>query len=179
MRKVEVPISKAYRLINYGPVVLVTSAHKDRQNVMTVAWTSPLSAKPMLVGVSIASSHLSCEIIRKSEEFVINIPTFELKAKVEGCGSVSGREVDKFKEFGLTPEPASKVRPPLIKECAAHLECSVVKAVETGDHTTFVGEVEAASAQEGFLTKDGVVDISKFKTLHHLGGEYFATLIEG
>jgi hypothetical protein len=41
------------------------------------------------------------------------------------CGNASGQSVDKFKTFGLTPEPASVVKAALIAECYSSLECKL------------------------------------------------------
>jgi len=176
MRKSDVPVSRANRLINFGTVVLVTSSHGGRNNIVSLAWNSPISHKPMLVGVAIAKKHFSNELISKSGEYVINIPDAGLVSAVTYCGSVSGRDEDKFGKSGLTAVPGKKVAVPLIDECFAHLECKVVDKVEIGDHTLFVGEVLAASAKEGFLNSDFIPDLSQVKTLSHLGGAEFATL---
>jgi flavin reductase (DIM6/NTAB) family NADH-FMN oxidoreductase RutF len=170
--KVEVPPASAHRLINHGCVVLVTSASGGRTNVMTVAWQTPLSARPPLVGVSIASTHLTHELIESGGEFVVNVPGAELLPRVHLCGSISGREGDKFRKAGLTPGPARKVRPPLIEECLAHLECVVVARHRAGDHTFFVGEVVAAAAREGLFSTYWV-DRPEASTLHHLGGSRY------
>jgi len=176
MKKVPVPVARANRLINYGPVVLVSSHLKGKDNIVTIAWNTPLSHSPMLVGVSISHENYSNQMIKEAKEFVINIPGANLTQKVLDCGSVSGEEVDKFKKFKLTKVPGAKVKAPLIDECLGHLECKVKEMIEVGDHTFFIGEVVAASCVEGFLTKDYTADIKKFKTLHHLGGERFGSL---
>ena len=90
------------------------------------------------------------------------------------CGKTSGRDVDKFKESGLTPAPAKKVKVPIIKECVAHLECNLLNQFEIGDHTLFVGEVIAAYANNGIFDK--VFDVAKAKLVYHMGGNKFVTL---
>jgi len=90
------------------------------------------------------------------------------------CGRVSGREHDKFKETGLTPLPAKKVKPPIIKECVAHLECKLHNQFTTGDHTIFVGEIVEAYADKDASTEG--YNLEKAKTIFHLGGNEFATL---
>ena len=176
MKKVSVKTSKANRLINYGTVVLVTSSAGGKDDITPVAWNTPLSHDPMLVGVSVAKKHCSHELIDKSGEYVINVPSAEMLPKVAYCGSVSGRSVDKFKESGLESQAAKTVSVPLISECIAHIECRVIQKIGVGDHTLFVGEVKAASAAEGFLNKDFVPDVGRFRTLQHLGGAEFGTL---
>lgn len=169
--KKEVPLEKAHRLLNIGCVLLVTSAYRDRSNVMALAWQTPLSGRPPLVGIAVAFPHFTGELINKSLEFALNIPGADLLEQVNRCGKISGREVDKFKETGLTPVTAHKVRAPLIEECLGHLECGVVQRYKVGDHFFFVGEVLAASAEEELFTadcwKEGV------ELLHHLGGKQY------
>jgi len=174
--KVKIPIAKAYRLINYGPVVLVTSAWKDKQNVATIAWCSPLASEPVLAGVAVYQEHFTRKLIHQSKEFVINVPGADLRRKVENCGSVHGSQVDKFEKFGLTPILASKVKAPLVAECFAHLECKLVNEVKVGDHVLFVGEVVNALVDKGAVNKEGIVNLKQVKTLHHLGSDEFGTL---
>ncbi len=168
--KVEVPLEEAYRLINPGCVVLVTSAYRDRANVMTLAWQSPLSKHPPLVGIAVAQTHFTAELITASEEFALNIPGAGLIKQVQRCGKVSGREKDKFKEAGLTPAAAKKIRAPLLAECLGHLECGVVDRYKTGDHFFFVGEVLAASAESDFFSERWH---EAAELIHHLGGKWF------
>ncbi len=176
MKKIEVPIPKANRLINFGTVVLVTSKHENREDITPIAWNIPLSHNPMLVGISVSNKHFSNHLIEQSGEYVINVPDTSLVSKVSYCGSVSGRDVDKFEKSGLNQTAPKAVSVPLITECFAHIECKVVQKLKVGDHTFFVGEVLAASAIEGFLDEDFIPDLDKIKTLHHLGGSDFGTL---
>ncbi|MCM8793462.1 MAG: flavin reductase family protein [Candidatus Omnitrophica bacterium] len=169
--KVEVSLRRANRLINHGPVVLVTSKYKDKANIITLAWITPVSHNPPLVAICIHKGHFSHELIEKSKEFVINVPGEELLDKVQGCGIVSGMEVDKFKKFKLTAIKAKEVNSPLIAECFAHLECKLVKIYPGGDHSIFLGEIIYAQADEGIFTE--VLDIEKVKTIHHLGANFY------
>ncbi|MFQ6091787.1 MAG: flavin reductase family protein [bacterium] len=171
--KVEIPLSKANRLINHGPAVLITSQSEGRPNVMTAAWQTPVSHHPPLVAVSIAPERYSHQLIKKSREFVVNVPPRVLLEKVHGCGTVSGREANKFEQYHLTPIPAAKVKAPLIKECIGHLECKLIESYEVGDHTLFMGEVLAVSVEEDLFDDFWRVDNPKAKTLHHLGGTMY------
>jgi len=167
------PISNAYRLINHGPTVLVTSKVGEKINIMTVAWQMPVSFKPMLVAIAIGHERFSHKLILESREFVINIPYIEMIKEVLCCGTQSGKDIDKFKVCGLTPIKARKVGAPLVKECIGNIECSLYYAHETGDHTIFVGEVLAASVKEGIFDGYLRVALEQAKTLHHLGGKVF------
>lgn len=174
--KAMIDVRSSYKLLHPMHTVLVSCADKiGRANIITLAWVMPTSVNPPLVAISIAPKRYSHSIIEETEEFVINIPTIEVLNEVLLCGTVSGRDHDKFKKAKLTPIPAKKVRPPIIKECVAHLECKLRNRFVTGDHTIFVGEVVEAYANEGAFTDRGY-DLSKAKMVFHLGGDEFATL---
>lgn len=135
-------------LLNPRPVVLVTCCDaKGTPNALSVAWHTPLSHDPALVGVSIAKSHYSHGLIEESGEFVINIVSAACRGAVEVCGQRSGRDGDKLGPAGLRLEPARTVRPPLIADTLGVLECRVVDRLSCGDHTLFVGEVLTAMAR--------------------------------
>jgi flavin reductase (DIM6/NTAB) family NADH-FMN oxidoreductase RutF len=127
-----------------------------------------------MVAISISPKRYSYRIIEKSGEFVVNVPTMKLAKKSLFCGRTSGTKVDKFKETKLTPMPAKKVKPPLIKECVAHLECKLVQKITTGDHTLFVGEVLAAYVNKGVFIE--TFNSEKVKPLFHMGGDDFVTI---
>jgi flavin reductase (DIM6/NTAB) family NADH-FMN oxidoreductase RutF len=174
--KVNVSLPSAYRLLHPMHTVLVSCVGKSRKpNIITLTWAMPTSISPPLVAVSIAPKRHSHALIEETREFVVNIPTMDILKETLFCGRVSGREIDKFKELGLTPLPAKKVKPPIIKECVAHLECKLHSQFTTGDHTIFVGEiVEAYVDKDAF--SEGVYDLEKAKMVFHLGGDEFATL---
>lgn len=141
MAKRTFPLSKVYGLLEPGPVVLVTTASKGRANIMTMSWHTMLEFEPPLVGCVISNRNHSFDILKATRECVINIPTVELAKQVVGCGNTSGRSVDKFELWGLTPMPASCVKAPLIDECYANLECRVVDTKLVAKYNFFVLEV--------------------------------------
>ena len=172
--KVDVDLGLAYRLLHPRNTILVSCAGKDgKSNIITLAWSMPVSLNPPLVAVSIAPKRYSHKLIEESKEFVINIPTMEIVKETLYCGRVSGRNVDKFKEAKLTATPAKKVKAPIIKECIAHLECVVDQQIKAGDHTIFLGRVVAAYANDGVFSE--TFDIKKAKLVYHLGGDAFTT----
>jgi len=138
------PLPEVYRLIEPGPVVLLTTAGRQRPNVMTLAWHTMMEFEPPLLGCIVSDRNFSFSLLRKSKECVIAIPTVELAAKVVACGNSSGRDTDKFKAFRLTPVPASRVRAPLVGECYANLECRVADARAVNRYGLFVLEVVKA-----------------------------------
>lgn len=160
MRKRSLPLSRVYKLLEPGPVVLVTTARAGRPNIMAMSWHTMMEFEPPLVGCVISGRNHSFAALEATGECVLNVPTRELAAQVVGCGNTSGRRVDKFAAFGLTPAPASLVGPPLIAECYANLECRVADRRMVSDYNFFVLEVVKAW-----------VDPSKKdpRTLHHRG----------
>jgi len=143
-KKRVLPLAQVYGLLEPGPVVLVTTARAGRVNIMTLSWHTMMEFEPPIVGCVISNRNYSFEILNGTKECVINIPTVELAEKVVGCGNTSGRRVDKFKTFGLTPVAAAVVKAPLIAECYAHLECKVVDRKLVAQYNFFVLEVVKA-----------------------------------
>ena len=135
------PLSRVYGLIEPGPVLLLSTAHKGRANVMTMSWHTMMEFEPPLVGRIVSGRDFSFEALKATRQCVLNIPTAELAAQIVGCGNSSGRRTDKFKAFGLTPAPASLVDAPLITECYANLECRVVDTRLMNRYNFFVLEV--------------------------------------
>jgi flavin reductase (DIM6/NTAB) family NADH-FMN oxidoreductase RutF len=144
MRKRKLPLSRVYRLLESGPVVMMTTAREGRANVMPMSWHTMMEFEPPLVGCIVSDRNHSFGTLKATRECVLNIPTVELAAKVVGCGNTTGRRVDKFERFGLTPERASRVAAPLIGECYASLECRVVDTRLVTKYGFFVLEVLAA-----------------------------------
>ncbi len=172
--KKEISPRMGTRLLSSGSVILTTSHYKDRTNVITLAWKTPLSHKPPLVGICVAKSHFSCELISKSEEYVINVPDLNLLKKVIFCGKTSGRDIDKIAAAGLTvSKPSCLARTPLVAECIGHLECRVRDIREFGDHKLFVAEIVYAQTEEGLF--DETWNVDKTKLIYHLGSKFFTS----
>jgi len=138
------PLSKVFHLIEPGPVVLVTTAHKGHPNVMTMSWHMMMEFEPPLIGCVVSPCNYSFKALRATGECVIAIPTVDLAFKVVDIGNCSGEDVDKFEAFGLTPVPAKKVAPPLVAECLANLECRVADASLVSKYSFFILEVVKA-----------------------------------
>jgi len=160
MRKRALPLSKVYGLLEPGPVVLLTTAAHGRPNVMPMSWHMMIEFEPPLVGCVVSDLNHSFAALKATRECVINIPAVELAAKVVRCGNTSGRTVDKFRAFGLTPVPAARVRPPLVDECWANLECRVADTRLVSRYGLFVLEVVKAWIDPAR---------KRPRTIHHLG----------
>ena len=164
MVKRSFPLSKVYRLLEPGPVIMLSTAFRGRTNIMTQSWHMMIDFEPPIVGCVVSNRNYSFNLLRKSKECVINIPTVELAKKAVVCGNTSGRIVDKFKVFHLTPVAASCVKAPLIDECYANLECKLIDASQAEKYNLFILQVLKAW-----------IDPSKKnpRTIHHRGKGYF------
>ena len=178
MSKIQI---KPFRPIYPTPAGLITSIARDgRANIITLGEIFNLSLRsPTIVGIAIRKATYSHGLIAQSGEYVVNLPTTRILAEVDRCGSVSGRKVDKFAAFGLTPLPAAVVKPPLIAECPVNVECRVIGMEEVGDHDLFKGEVVAAHVDEDLLDEGGRVrldrlDVVCFMHSFDLHGEYWS-----
>ena len=163
-KKTSLPLPEVYRLLEPGPVVLVTSMCGQKANVMTMSWHMMIDFEPPIVACVISNRGFTFSFLRETKECVINIPTVELAKKVVGCGNTSGRAVDKFKKFRLTPVPAARVGAPLISECYACLECKVIDASLADKYNLFVLQVVKAWIDRSRKNP---------RTIHHRGRGVF------
>lgn len=157
------------------PVALVSAVGKDREpNLITLAWVANVCSDPPKVGISIRPHRHSHQLIKDTKEFVVNIPSENLLKKVDFCGTVSGKDHDKFKEASLTAIPGEIVRVPLVKECPVCIECKVEKIVYLGSHDLFIGEVVLIHIDEEAVGEDGYPDYQRIKPLTYLPpSDYF------
>jgi len=159
MRPLE--LSKAFTLMESGPVVLVTTHDGKGANIMTISWTMVVDFTPVFAITTGAWNH-SYAALQKYRECVIAIPPVDLLDKVVGIGTCSGADTDKFATFRLTPVPARLVRPPLIKECLANIECKVIDIIKK--HDIVVLEAVAAHIEP---------DRKEKRTVHAVGDGTF------
>jgi flavin reductase (DIM6/NTAB) family NADH-FMN oxidoreductase RutF len=160
----EIPLSKAFHLVEPGPVVLVTTVHKGCPNIMTLSWHMVMEFEPPLIGCVIGPWDHSFTALRATGECVLAIPTVDLASKVVEIGNCSGQDVEKFEAFGLTPVPAKEVAPPLIAECLGNLECRVADTTLVGKHSLFILEVVKAWTDP---------ECKERRTIHHNGDGTF------
>jgi flavin reductase (DIM6/NTAB) family NADH-FMN oxidoreductase RutF len=154
------------------PVVLVTCGVEE-PNIITLAWVGTVCSDPPLVGIAVRPERHSHHLIEEHGEFVVNIPGEDLLEATDRCGQLSGRDVDKFAATGLTPQPASEVKTPLIAECRVNMECKVRQKLELGAHDLFLGEVVAVHVEEAYLDDAGRrVDYGKVKPFVLTFAEY-------
>lgn len=144
MAKRSLPLSRVYRLLEPGPVVLVSTSILGRANVMSMSWHTMLEFEPPLVGCVISNRNFTFDILRTTKECVLNIPTAALLKKTVGVGNTTGKKIDKLAHFGLTTRPGSRVKAPLLEACYANLECRVVDTRLVEKYNFFILEVVKA-----------------------------------
>jgi flavin reductase (DIM6/NTAB) family NADH-FMN oxidoreductase RutF len=177
-----VKLSKAYRLLNHGPTILVSASHNGKQNIMAAAWNMPLDFDPPKITVVIDKSAYTRELIEASGTFAINVPRVAQIDIVRKVGTTSGRDLvdtDKFALYGLETFPATEIDAPLLKDCVAWLECKLIPEPHNQNtNDLFIAEVVAAQADERVFSDgrwhfEGHDDL---RTIHHVaGGAFFAT----
>lgn len=183
MSIIAVELPQAYRLLNQGPVTLVTSAHAGRCNIMAAAWTMPLDFSPPKICLVVDRQTLTRELIDAAGSFALNIPCRAQARATLDVGSISGREVpggDKFAHFDLAIRPASMIDAPLLAGCVGWLECRVIAEPHNQQtYDLFIGEVIAAWADdEVFANGRWHFDAasSDKRTLHYVaGGTFYVT----
>ncbi|MCX5667579.1 MAG: flavin reductase family protein [Candidatus Omnitrophica bacterium] len=171
MPKLELSPSEALYPV---PVVLVSCGNQDLANIITIAWCGVACSKPPLLTISIRPSRHSNNIIKGSGDFVINIPTQNFLKETDICGTVSGRDKDKFGLCNFTKADPSRVRSPMIKECPVNIECKVTKILSLGIHDMFIGEVVKVHCDISVLDKEGNMDYSKAAPIVYNQGEYWS-----
>ncbi|WP_137972139.1 flavin reductase family protein [Pseudomonas sp. F(2018)] len=140
-QKTDFPLVETRRHLETGPIVLVSSSWRGERNIMTMGWHMMMQFRPALFGCYIWEGNHSYELIRRSRECVINVPTADLVEAVVAVGNSSGRSSDKFATCGLTAAPATRVRAPLIEECYASFECRLADDSQIDEYGLFIWEV--------------------------------------
>ena len=157
------------------PAVLVScGASPEEYNLLTVAWTGTVCSDPPMCSISVRPERHSYGIIRRTGEFVINLPTESLVRAVDWCGVKSGRDVDKFSAMHLTPSPAAKVGTVLVEESPVNLECKVTQVIPLGSHDLFLAEVVAVDVDERLLDESGKLCLNKANLIVYSHGDYLA-----
>jgi len=170
-------IEQPFRPVNPSPAALITSVDSlGHANIITLAEVFNISIEsPVIIGIAIRPATYSHGLISKTREFVVNLPSVGIVEKVDQCGQVSGRDgVNKFDRFGLSPIPASLVKPPLIDECPVNIECKVIGIQTIGDHDLFLGEVVAEHVDEDKIDSNGKILVDRLDLLGYITGEYWS-----
>ena len=169
---------EASRLLNGGPVLLLTTRWRDQTDVMPVIWHTPLSRVPPLVGVVVHPGRHTHDMVRFSEQFALNFPARDLLNHAHYFGNVSGDNVNKLELAKLPTFRAAEVDAPLLENCLAWIECGLEDSHRIGDHTLFIGRIVAVQAEADAFDDTWLLDDADFKPLHYLGVDRYATLDE-
>jgi len=182
-----IDLEKAYRLLNHGPTVLVSTRHGTQRNIMAAAWNMPLDFDPPKIAIVIDKSTYTRELIEASGSFAVNVPCRAQAEMVVRVGSSSGRELlgkeadNKFAAFDLPTFAASKIDAPLVTGCVAWLECKLIPEPHIQDtYDLFLAEVVAAHADERVFS-DGRWHFEghdELRTIHHVAGGNFMAIGE-
>ena len=193
MRPERVELPKAYRLINHGPTVMVSSAHGGRRNVMSAAWNMALDFTPAKVCVVIDKTTFTRGLVEASGEFMLQVPARAQAAQVLAVGRRSGRDGDKFADAALrTLDTAlladgqvadGQVAPvseallsTALEGCLAWLACRLIPEPHNQQaYDLFIGEVVAAWADPRAFG-NGHWRADAPPSLHYIaGGAFFET----
>ena len=156
-------------------VVMVSLADKDgKANILTIAWAGTICTNPPMVSISVRPERYSYPILKETGELVINLTTRELAFATDYCGVKSGRDVDKFRELGLTPVPAEQVKAPLIGESPVNIECRVRQVMPLGSHDMFIADVVAVHADEKYMDDNHKFHLEKAEPIVYSHGAYLA-----
>ena len=156
------------------PPVMVTCGTMEKPNILTIAWTGIINSDPAMTYISVRPSRYSHELIKSSKEFVINLTTSKMLKAADFCGVKSGKDVDKFKETGLTALPCQKVKAPMIEQSPLSLECRVTEIKPLGSHDLFLAQIVAVHVEEELLDDKGRFELEKSGLVAFCHGAYYA-----
>jgi flavin reductase (DIM6/NTAB) family NADH-FMN oxidoreductase RutF len=149
-----------------APVLIIGTYGSDgKPNIMNAAWGGIASSKPPCVSVCLREATLTHHNIRQTEAFTVNFPSEKYFREADYAGIVSGRDHDKFRDTGLTPEKSKLVNAPIVKEFPYALECRLIKQVDCGLHMMFIGEIVGMVADSEVLNSNQLPDIEKVRPM--------------
>jgi flavin reductase (DIM6/NTAB) family NADH-FMN oxidoreductase RutF len=159
------------------PAVMVScGAVPEEYNIITIAWTGTICTDPPQCYISVRPGRHSYDIIKRNGCFVINLTTAELVRQTDWCGVRSGKDFDKFREMGLTPVMAEKIKAPLIAEAPVNIECIVKEIKDVGVHHMFISEVVNIQASEKYMDpNNGKFELAGANPLIYIHGSYYQT----
>lgn len=159
------PLEKAYQLLEPGPVVFLTTIHRGQANIMTMSWHMMVEFAPPRIACVVSDANFSFQALRQTRQCVIAIPSADLVSTVVAIGNCSGRDVDKFADFGLTQLAAGYVASPLVAECFSNLECRVIDTRMVKKYNIFIMEAVKVWINDEHVNR---------KTVHHQSYGRFA-----
>ena len=165
MVKVDLPARLRFDFPTAIVVVSCSAGKKDKPNLMAVGAVSHACIDPPMLGIAIGHIRYTHQIISRSDGFVVNVPSKNQVEMVDYVGSVSGREIDKFKVCDLTPLPSTRISSPGILEFPLNIECATRKSVNLGSHSFYFGEIAAVHCDESILDDDGSINKEKLQPM--------------
>ena len=157
------------------PAVMVSCQRPgEKPNIVTIAWAGTICSDPAMVSISVRPERYSYDIIKETGEFTINLVTEKLAFATDYCGVKSGRDVDKFKETGLTAIPGPVTGCPMVAESPVNLECKVKEVKALGSHDMFLAEVVAVHVSEDYMEGNGRFCLNQTGLVAYSHGEYFS-----
>ncbi len=158
------------------PAVMVSCGDKEgKTNIITIAWTGTICTNPAMLYISVRPERYSYNMIKESGEFVVNLTTEELALATDYCGVRSGRDVDKWKETGLTRGKANALSlAPIIEECPVNIECKVTEIKELGSHHMFMAEVVSVQVSDEYMNETGKFCLNETGLMAYSHGEYLS-----
>ena len=164
---------KGSEMLSPVPAVMASLGEGDEANIITIASTGIINSRPPMTYISVRKERHSHDILMKTGEFVINLTTETILRQTDWCGVRSGRDFDKWKETGLTKEPASVVKCPMIAESPVNLECRVTEVKELGSHDMFMAEIVKVHVDDSIIDEDGHFDVVRAGLLAYIHGHYY------
>jgi len=157
------------------PAVMVSIGDSpETYNIITIAWVGTICSDPAMVYISVRPNRYSHSIIERTGEFVINLTNKQLSYATDWCGVKSGRNVNKFEQMHLTPEPSAMIKAPAIAESPLSIECRVKQKISLGTHDMFIAEVLCVQANEKYIDpKTGTFDLAKANPICYSHGKYY------
>ncbi len=157
------------------PPALIGCGNEKESNIITLAWVGVVNSSPPMISAAVRANRHSHDLIRDTGEFTVNLPNRAQVDLADGCGNLSGRDLDKFEHFNLTAAKGSLERAPMIAECPISMECRVEHVLELGSHTLFIGRLVSSYVEEGVLTEKGKIDFERCDLLGFCAGSYLET----
>ncbi len=157
----KVEAQKVSAIQPYPKAIVSVTDKSGRDNALAVGYCCNCSYDPPMVMIGIVPARYSYQMIKEAGSFVVNLPGKDGKALFDYTGSVSGKNADKFKEFGIKSTRASRINAPILTDCPINIECVVVDSIRTGSHEMFVGRIEYVHADEELTDSKGRINYEK------------------
>lgn len=171
-QKIEKTKWKAGNMVYPLPAVMVSCGDAETANIVTVAWTGTICTNPAMTYISLRPSRYSYEIIKRTGYFTINLTTEALLKATDFCGVRSGREIDKFKEMGLTIQRDEESHCPMILESPVSIICETSEIKELGSHHMFIAHVKAVYVDERHMDQKGKFQLNETGLIAYSHGSY-------